>query len=201
MSPKLSELILLAESSSPPTPEQIGDQYLQVVDELLEWLDKAHQMETADAYSALHNRVDDLREDLRESVQALTRDQMQRVIRQLRDGKPIGEEDIRLIRLWVVGDADAYVDEENNFGDWVNELQRLGEEIRNLRSAAVEPGKLKQLQALLTDARAVILNISNFLTCKERVGRFEETMSGGLDDHRRQILAEILSRSYDSPRA
>ena len=201
MSPKLSELILLTESSSPPTPEQIGDQYLQAVDEVLGWFDKAHQMETADAYSALHHRVDDLREDLRESVQALTRAQMQRIIGQLRDGEPITEEDIRLIRLWVVGDADAYVDEENNFGDWVDELQRLGEEVGNLRSAAVEPGKLKQLQALLTDARAVILNISNFLTYKERVDRFEETMNGGLDDKRRQTLAEILSRSYDSPLA
>jgi len=201
MSPKLSELILLTESGSPPTLGQIGDLHLKIVDDIVWWFEKAHQMGTADAYSALQSRVEDLREDLRESVQALTRDQMQQIIRQLRGGKPVTEEDIRLIRLWVVGDADAYVDEENNFGDWIDELQRLGEEIRNLRSASVEPKELKQLQALLTDARGVILNIANFLIHKERVDRFEETMSGGLDDKRRQILANILSRSYDSPRA
>jgi hypothetical protein len=199
MSTKLSELILLTESGSPPTLGQIGDRYLQIVDDIVWWFEKTHQTETADAYSALRNRVDELREDLHKSVQALTRDQMREIVRQLRGDKPVTEEDIRLIRLWLVGDADAYVDEENNFGDWADEIQRLGEEIKSLRSASVEPKKLKQLQVLLTDARGVISNIAHFLTHKERVDRFEETMSGGLDDKRRQILADILSRSYDSP--
>jgi hypothetical protein len=201
MSTKLSELILLAGSGSSPTPEQIGDHHLKIVDNIAWWFEKAQEMGTADAYGALQNRVEDLREDLRESVQALTHDQMRQIIRQLRGNEPVTEEDLQLIRLWVVGDADAYVVEENNFGDWIDEIRRLGEEIGNSRLAPVEPKHLKKLQALLTDARGVIGNIANFLTHKERVDRFEETMSGGLDDDGRQILADILSRAYESSRA
>jgi hypothetical protein len=195
---KLTDKILIAESNPQVTQRDVNECYTSVIDELLEWFEKANDSGSSSVFSALQNRIDTVRDDLRESAQALTRQQMWAIITRLRTDEPIRDEDLRLIRLWLIGDAEAYVAEENNFDEWVEEIQRLEEEVRRLRSSPVNTDAIKQLQAVLTDTRGVIPNIANYLTDRERVAHFEETMSHGLQDGKRESLASILQASYDS---
>lgn len=198
MNLKLTKKILSAEADPRVSSRDIGDCYNEILDELLEWFEKADRGESSGLYSALQNRVDALRDDLRESAQALTRAEMLNIITRLRAGDPIGEDDQRLIRLWLIGDAEAYVKEENNFGDWIAEVNRLAGEIQRLRGGPVTPALIKELQAVLTDARGVIPSIANYLIDRERVQQFEETMSKGLEDSGRRTLASVLEASYES---
>ncbi len=142
MKPILSELLLHRESDSPPDQSVIQNCYVEEVDEIVGWFEKARERQDSASYGALHSRVDDLRSDLRESIQALTREQMWEIICNLRRDETLDRNDLSLIRLWMVGDADAYVAEENNFDEWLEEVERLGGEIKRLRTAPIATDEL-----------------------------------------------------------
>jgi hypothetical protein len=199
MDEKLSQLILRVESENPPTRADIEQCYLDEVDETLSHLTNARELENATAYSALEGQLDELRHDLRESVQSITRETMWRIITKLRDGSDIREEEWKLIRLWVVGDAEAYVREENHYPLWIQELDHLSAEIKLLRSAPIEADTFEALHALLTDARGVARSTAIFLMDRERVQHFEKSIQDDFDTEARNMLADILVRLYESP--
>jgi hypothetical protein len=199
MTEKLNQMIMRTKSHEPPTQAEIDGCYTAHVDELLSRLRRAREMEDSSIYSNLETEVDELRADLRESVQAATRKPMWEIIKKLRVGGALGARELELVRLWVVGDADAYVKEENNYGDWLKELDRLGAKIESLRQGPPSVERLESLRGLLTDARGVTRSIALYLNDRERVQRFESTLAGGLDQAVRDTLADILARSYHDP--
>jgi hypothetical protein len=199
MKEALSQMILRAESVSATTGEEIESHCTLALDHALALIKRARELEDASTYGDLENKLDELRSDLRESIQGITRGEMWRLIRKLRGKGPITDEELALIRLWVVGDADAYVQEEHNFGEWIEELDRLTVEIRNLRIGPVEVDRLEQLRALLMSAREVTRSIAVFLNDRERVEHFEKSTHKDLTKGARQTLANILVRLYQSP--
>jgi len=199
MEVQLSRLIRSFESATPPTRAEVEDRYAECVDETLEKLDRARKTEDSSMYSVAQNALDGLRGELRESIQELTRSEMRTIIAKLQEGSPIDDGEMRLIRLWIVGDADAYVHEENNVDDWRLELERLTGEMRRLRSGPVEVDHLEELRALLTDACGVARSLELYYADRERVQHFDESTARELDRDAREILAGILIRSYESP--
>jgi hypothetical protein len=198
MDMQLTRLIRLTESETPPSRAEIEEHYAECIDDMLAKLERARDTEDPSMYGVAQNALDQVRSELRESVQALTRKRMGEVIAKLRQGDVIGSEDMQLIRIWIVGDADAYLREENNVEDWKNELERLNGEIRRLRSAPVEVDTLEELRALLTDAHGVTRSLEQYLSDRERVRHFEESTRGPLDWSAQNTLADILTRSYQS---
>jgi len=199
MEEKLSQLIASEDSENPATRADIEQCYLDALNETLGLVANARQLENGTAYSALEGHLDELRHDLRESVQAITRDEMWRIITKLRNGRELVADDWKLIRLWVVGDAEAYIREENNYPDWLEELDRLAREIEKLRSAPMDADTFEALQALLTDARGVTRSISIFLMDRERVQHFERSIQDDFDEGARKMLADLLVRAWESP--
>jgi hypothetical protein len=196
---KLYELILRAESGeTPATPGEIDNRFAEVVDHILANVEHAREMQDSSIYLELENRLGKVRSDIRESVQALSHPAMWQIILKLRRGDALEETEMRLIRFWVVGDAEAYVKEENNFPVWLEELDRLTTEVRRLRSGPVDLESLEELNGVLADALGVSRSIAVFLNDRERVERFDESISHGLDEKSRTMLADILSRSYNS---
>lgn len=195
---KLTNVLRRLDSDDPPTSGEVEVSFSHLVDELLSTFERARKLEDSSVFASLQAVLDDLRGDLRESVQTLTREDMWNVIKRLRDGADISDEEMELIRLWVIGDAAEYVDEENNFDDWIQEFDRLTDQIRGLREGAVEVGRLGELRALIKDARGVAWSISRYLQDRERVQHFEQTIAGGLDGRARDMLANILARSFNS---
>jgi hypothetical protein len=198
MEMQLSRLIRSIESEAPPTRSEVEDCYAESVDETLEKIERATKTEDSSMYGVVQNSLDGLRNELRESIQELTRSEMRTVIAKLQEGSPIDDAELRLIRLWIVGDADAYIHEENNVDDWKQELERLTGEIRRLRSGPVEVESLEELRALLTDACGVARSLEVYYADRERVQHFDESTARGLDRSARDILASILIRSYES---
>jgi len=199
MKEALSQMILRAESVSAPTSEEIENHCTLALDHALALIKRARELGDASTYGDLENKLDELRSDLRESIQGITRGEMWRIIQKLRGKGPITDEELALIRLWIVGDADAYVKEEHNFGEWIEELDRLTIEIRNLRIGPVEVDRLEQLRALLMSAREVTRSIAVFLNDRERVENFDKSTHKNLARDARQTLANILVRLYQSP--
>lgn len=195
---KLASMIQRRSEDDPPSDAEIDYRYECLVEDVYAALQHALLSPSSGAYSALENQVDELRQDLRSSVHALTRERIWTVVRRLRAGLPLSEEHHALIRMWVVGDAEAYVREEQNYPDWVAELERLQCEIEKMRRCPVATVRLRELEALLTDAHGVILNIASFLMAKERVEHHEKTMSNALDNEGRHMLADILVRSFEA---
>jgi hypothetical protein len=198
MDAKLSELIRRMESDAPPSRAQIEQCYSDGVDDTLRRIERACRSMDAADFRALDGLIDEIREEIRESVQAITRKEMWDIIVRLREDHDISDADLRLIRLWVVGDAAAYVREEDTFPDWIRELERLGDEIRELREGPVDVDTLEALGALLTDARGVSRSLALYLNDRERVQRFEKTLQGGLDADDRNSLADYLVQAYTS---
>ena len=199
MQEKLSEMILRCDPASPSSAAEIRDCYSNQVREILTWLEKARTSQVAETYGALKSRIDALRDDLRESAQAVTRREIVVIIGKLSSGAELSADDHTLIRHWMVGDADAYLEEENNLEDWLRELDRLEGEIRNLEAGPVEIRNLRRLQALLADARGVIPNVASYLEYRDRIERFEASIQEGLDEGRRAVLAGLLQASLESP--
>jgi hypothetical protein len=198
MDEKLSELLLRVESDSPPSRDEIGACYTREVIDTLVKIARAREAEDSSAYGELENCLDDVRSDLTDSIHAITRKPMWQIIIKLRQSGELTDYEMKLIRLWLVGDADAYLQEEDNFGDWIAELDRLTSEIELRREGSVELDNLLALYALLKDARGVSRDIANFLNVRERVAHFEKsTGEGPLDADTRNALADILARTYN----
>jgi nitroreductase len=191
-------MILRRGTDAPPSPAEVDYCYQCQVEDVYAALQHARLSPSSGAFSALESYVDELRRDLRASVLALTRERIWTIVRRLRAGQPLSQEHHTLIRMWVIGDAEAYVREEQNYPDWVAELERLESEIEKMRSAPVQAERLRALEALLTDAHGVILNVASYLTAKERVEHFEKTMANALDHESRNMLADILVSSFEA---
>lgn len=140
----------------------------------------------------LSTLLDGMEVQLREKMQALTRQDLEAVINKLQKRESLSLQDMELIKLWIVGDAEHYIKMENNFNDWMTEIQRLMEELARQESAACDLKWCAMTRALLLDAIRVMGDVFFFLQQKERVGNFADS-TAELDDSEREILINILS--------
>jgi predicted Zn-dependent peptidase len=83
----------------------------------------------ADSYTKLAEIFGEFEAQARECIQDITREEISEIIQKLKAGKEITKEELKFIRLWIVGDAEYYVKLENNFYDWLSELRRIMNEI------------------------------------------------------------------------
>ncbi len=195
---RLADTIALQRRRGNFDEEQIRRDFGQVVGGLKSAIERARGEDTAGAYGSLDLLIDRTRNDLREAIHGLTHERMWGIILRLRAGEQISDEDWGLIRLWLVGDADAYVFEEANLMEWVNELARLEGEVARLEGAEPEPETLNALCALLTDAHGVVLDIGRYLLMRERIQRFQTFTAAALTEEDRQGLANVLVQSLHS---
>lgn len=134
---------------------------------------------------------------LREQLQAQTAPAIAAVIRKLRADQDISQDEIDLVRLWIVGDAEGYLQAENDFQNWLDEYARLYESIAGYIGRDLASGEIIMLQGILEDAVRVSFDIANYLEKKERVENFDQTTSdpGRIN---KAVLATLLSRKLES---
>lgn len=168
-----------------------------MVEQLAGLFRQAKEADSAERYAALAEAMSSCEAQLREQMQAAARERLTAVIQKLKTTAPITEEELALIKLWVVGDAESYVKVENSLGEWRGELQRLLGEISQLKSAPLDTHGSFRLRALLRDGLRVAWDVHHFLEHKERVERFNES-TRELDREERTVLADILSSKLRS---
>ena len=150
-------------------------------------------------YHALSLPLADLKNELREQIQASTATETQRIINALKGDRSLPSSDMELIRLWIVGDAEHYVRMENDFPAWITELNRLLGALGSLRRGACSPATMSRMAALVEDALRVIADLAFFKAEQARVETFEKAVERLTADDK-QIIAGILVRKLASPR-
>ena len=149
---------------------------------------KLHQVSLALA------KLDD---DLREAVQSETANKMTEVIGKLKNDRRISAEDLALIRLWMVSDAEFYVQLENDFQNWISEINRLFSHINSLNQGELDLKTMGQISGSIRDALRVIADVVYFRQEEQRIHRFERATQT-LYSEDKQHLARLLRRKLRS---
>jgi hypothetical protein len=171
--------------------------FSQIISKLNEDYRATANTGTGEAYSKLSTILGELDIYLREYLQDLTGDDVKKVIKKLKSGDAIAPPDLDLIRLWLVGDADYYVQHENDFNNWSKELARLIDHTRNYDVDNPDVATVARLRSIFRDASRVIADIMYFVQQKDRVSKFDESTQE-IDDEERAILVRLLDQKLKS---
>jgi len=144
--------------------------------------------------NALSGTLASLDTELREQIQAATAAQVAPLITALQADGPVEPDDLDLIQLWLVGDAEYYLKMENDFPAWIAELNRLIGVLRDLRSEAVTPTTMSRVEATVRDALRVSADIVFYRQQEERVRSFQNAAKDLSRDDKRMI-ADLLAAS------
>ena len=134
---------------------------------------------------------------LREQMQADTSEKISMIINKLKSDEEITESDLMLIRLWIVGDASSYVQMENDYQKWLEELNRLFNVIEELKGQDLSLENMYKLQGTARDAIRVIGDIVFFKQQQERINKFENA-SKNLNSGNKLVLSKILKQKLES---
>ena len=173
------------------------DNFNSIIGKLGEDYEMTMQSGSGNSYSRLSTIFEELGGFLREYVQERTDAEIKTVIKKLRDGNQLSEEDIDMIRLWVVDDAAQYMKLENNVDDWQVELKRLMDEILKYKDVESNVKTASELRGLFRDGSRVLADIFYYIEQKDRVSKFEEA-SKQLGPQERTLLLGLLEQKMKS---
>ena len=134
---------------------------------------------------------------LREQMQAETSEKISTIINKLKSNGEITDSDLMLIRLWIVGDAASYVQMENNYQEWLVELNRLFGVIEDLKLKDLSLENIYKLQGTVRDAIRVIGDIVFFKQQQDRITKYKNA-SKDLNPANKLVLAKILTKQLQS---
>lgn len=157
----------------------------------------AERTGNAESYQRVASVFSDLEVQLREYIQDITKDEINKITRNLETGKEIAKEELKFIKLWIVGDAEYYVKLENNFNDWLSELKRIVNEISKINNPKPDFETASHLKAILEDGKRVIYDIAFYLEKKGRIANFEEATLE-IDREERGLLINLLKNKLTS---
>jgi hypothetical protein len=178
--------------------------YADDIEKILSQLSSLHSSLNASSeageFHKLSLALNKLGHGLREQMQSETAGRMQTVIRKLDTDEPIDADDRELIRLWMISDAEFYVQMEKDFQDWLAELDRILANLERLRSSKQTLETIGKLSGSVRDGLRVLADVVFFKEQQERVGRFEEATQRLHTDDKRAI-ARILRNKLLSDQA
>ena len=163
------------------------------IDNLLELAERCFSVGGVGDYENLDLRLREVEAAAREALHAELRGDYQVVIKKLGSGEPLTPADREVIELIIVGDAEYYINYENDYNHCVTELQRLMAELKQVRTGGIaDRDALLRVQAFCRDGRGVLPDLTFYLREKERIDRFCANKLDELDPELRQALADIL---------
>ena len=138
-----------------------------------------------------------LENHLREQMQAETSQQISIIINNLESDDHITDSDLMLIRLWLVGDAASYVQMENDYQGWLQELNRLFGVVEQQKGQELSLENMYKLSGTARDAIRVMGDIIFFKQQQERISKFDGA-SKNLNSENKLIVAKILKQKLES---
>ena len=138
-----------------------------------------------------------LEDHLREQMQAETSEKISTIINELESDGEITESDLMLIRLWMVGDASSYVQMENDYKQWLEELNRLFGVIEELKGQDLSLENMFKIQGTARDTIRIMGDIVFFKQQQDRINKFENA-SKNLNSENKVVLSKILKQKLQS---
>jgi len=170
---------------------------MEILKDLAKLMRQAVETPDGEEFNRLSSVFQHHRSAIREKIQAMTSKEVKGIIKKLAEGADLTEEEMGLVKLWIVGDAEAYAKMENNFEDWIAEFKRLESLLSEQEAGAEEVQDLFRVQGILEDASRLAINIGYYLETIERIRRFEEaTANPALMD--RDLIVKILQLKFTS---
>lgn len=157
----------------------------------------AAQRRQAGAYAKLAGFLTAIDAALREHVQHTTVESVRKVIDRLKSGAPLSSEDMRLVELWLVGDAQSYDEAENDVRRWEGDIQRILGEMDILESGSVPAWEASRVRGLVRDAIRSAWDLDYYYENRERIESFKATTEE-LDEGERKFLARLLEKKLTS---
>ena len=157
----------------------------------------ALQADSAEDFELIERRINELEAVIREQQQSMWANEVKQAIRHLEDDQPLSDSDLEVIRVFLVSDAEHYLAQENNYNDWVHELQRLLDETVS-RVGTLARESIGELRGVLKDAIHLVPDIRNYLDERRRVKLFERGLDN-LDRQTRSTLAQLLKDQLRNP--
>ena len=105
---------------------------------------------------------------------------------------PLSEGDQDVLRLLLIGEAEYYLEHEDDAETWRSEVQRLLDEFSMLQNGLGEVDNLMRLRAFCREAMRVLPDLAYYFREQERVRRFEETMRKPLSGEARHVLIDLI---------
>ncbi len=171
---------------------------MEFVKGMSEMMEKIAASAASEDFSQVGRNLVGARDRAREDLQEATAREMRPIIKKLENNEPLTDAEKNLVRLWMVGDAEAYTRLEDDYREWLDEFRRLS---RALKEAEGQQGSVPELlnaYGLLEDAVRVAADIQFYLEEKERVAKFEQAVKA-LDKADSKLLASILKEKLSSP--
>ncbi len=170
--------------------------FVEAVEDLKTLTKSALSGGTPEGYETLEQHVNRFESALRELEQSQLSGQVEKAVKSLSAGRALPPEEQAAVRAIIVGDAESYLKMENNFKEWLAELQRLQGEMERLASSP-NPDAVQQLRGVVKDAVRLLPNIRSYAEEKDRLDRFNAAF-GNLDDGNRELLVQLLRERLSS---
>lgn len=155
------------------------------------------RLQDVGSFQSLTPHLTVLASALRETYQMSVATPIMAVIAKLKGTAELSPADITVIEGFMIGDAEAYTRVENDFQSWIGELERLVKSLSD-KGDRLEGSAILDAMGEVQDAQRVLGDICNYLEQKERVARYQRTMSQPLNPEGRAMLVEILQRQLAS---
>ncbi len=172
--------------------DQLGD----TIQDLRNAADSALNSGTADDFASFERFVNEVEAYARELQQSMWGDEARTAISHLKAGKPLTADDHDVIRAFMISDAQAYLEHENDFNNWISEFKRLVTDLEK-RANNIDRDTIADFRGVLKDTIRVVPDIRNFYAEKLRVQKFEEALLS-LDDASRKMLAQVMTEQIRS---
>ena len=158
--------------------------------ETLSTAQKCSTAETVENYSLLEEQLNELASTAGQSL--LSHGGYQPLIDKLEKGAPLTEAELKTVRSLIVGDADQYLKYSDDFARMKSELNRVLDQIEQLKSQDLDIEALMRLRVLCKEASSALVPTMYYLEQRDRVRRFEEHTRNPLTKEAGHILARII---------
>jgi hypothetical protein len=170
--------------------------------EFLKGLSQTMQQAAADnraeTFSYVATELVKSKDQIRRAVEQATAGAVATIIVKLEANQPLTADEKQTVKLWVVGDAEGYLEMENNSKDWLAEYRRLQDAIGACEGKAGSVQELVKVHGLLEDAIKVADALAHYLDDKERVANCDRALNN-LNAEDNQFLAGMLKSMLASP--
>lgn len=136
----------------------------------------------------------------RETFQETLRDAYEQIAGKLERGAALDSGERKALELLFTGEAMYYLKTENNFHDWIAELNRLLGELAAVQAKGLGSlADLMHVQALCRDAMHVTPELTFYLRESQRVQQFRDNMDVEISLEGGRILARMIRDLMSSP--
>ncbi len=172
------------------------DQLTDTIQGLKDAAASALQHESVEDFEAFERYVSEVDTFIREVQQSLWANDAKATIRRLEKGEPITDTDREVVRTFLISDAQRYLAHENNYQDWIKELNRIVAELGR-RVNTVDRNSIADMRGIIKDAVRLVPDIRNYLEEKCRVEKFERALDTP-DKASRELLVRVLREQLRS---